>query len=81
MPEIKILCFLQAMVATDHLVSSPPQIVECERVFGFHPSFQAGIILTLLYLWCQVAFLSVLWSGLPDPLVVVNYPSGDFNSK
>ena len=28
----------------DHLVSSPPQIVECKRVFGFHPSFQARII-------------------------------------
>ena len=47
------------MVATDHLVSNPPQIVECERVFGSHPSFQAGITLTLFYLWCQVVFLIV----------------------
>lgn len=60
MPEIKIPGFLQAMVATDHLVSNPPQIEECERVFGFHPSFQARVILTLLYLWYQVIFLSLI---------------------
>lgn len=69
------------MFATDHLVSNPPQTVECQRVFGFHPSFQARIVLTLLYLWCQVVFLSLLWRSLPDLLVVVNYASGDFNLK
>lgn len=50
-------------------------------MFGFHPSSQARIILTLLYLWCQVVFLSLLWTSLPEPLVVVNYASGDFNPK
>lgn len=68
------------MVATDHLVSNTPETVECKRVFGFHP-FQARIILTLFCLWCQVVFLSLLWRSLPDPLVVVNYASGDFNLK
>lgn len=47
-----------------------PPIISCKDRF-----------LTLLYLWCQTVFLPLLWRSSPDPLVVVNYASGDFNLK
>lgn len=77
MPDIKIQYFLQAVVATDHLVSSPPQIVDYQRVFDFHPSFQARIIFDHSLPLVPGCFPSLMWTSLPHPLVVVNYAYGD----
>lgn len=79
MLEIKIQYFLQAVVATDHLVSSPPQIVDCQRVFDFYPSFQARIIFDRSLPLVPGCFPSLM--SLPHPLVVVNCASGDLTSN